>query len=80
MRVGQDAFSLSVDAADPRGDDLVLCAAALHNSFGWLAAIIAWGFVFPHPWKQMLVIVIGLGVVVLFRHREFDPRLTPSRA
>ncbi len=59
MRVGQDSFSLSVDAADPRGDDLVLCAAALHNSFGWLVALIAWGFVFPHPWKQMLALVIG---------------------
>jgi len=65
VRVGQDVFSLSVDAADPRGDDLVLCAAALHNSFGWLAAIIAWGFVFPHPWKHMLVIVIGLAACPL---------------
>jgi serine/threonine-protein kinase len=39
---------------------LLLVAATVHNGFGWLAAFIAWGLVFPHPWWRMMLIVLGL--------------------
>ena len=43
------------------GRDLsFLAAVTVHNGFGWLAALVAWGLVFPHPWSRVLAINLAL--------------------
>ncbi len=37
-----------------------LTAVTVHNGFGWLAALVAWGLVFPHPWRRVLAINLSL--------------------
>ncbi|MFO0803664.1 MAG: serine/threonine-protein kinase [Gemmataceae bacterium] len=43
------------EAETARGIDFLL-ASTCHNGFGWLAALVAWGLVFPHPRSRMIAI------------------------
>lgn len=43
------------EAGAGRGIEFLL-AATCHNGFGWLAALVAWGLVFPHPRGRMIAI------------------------
>jgi serine/threonine-protein kinase len=76
-------------AYDVRGPDVTIAllnGATLHNGFGWLVVIVAWGLVVPHPWKRKLAIVLGLAAcplllgvgLLLTEPAEWRPALTYS--
>ncbi len=50
----------ATDSAGVARDAVFLQLAASHNGFGWLAALVAWGLVFPHPRRRMLAIHAAL--------------------
>jgi serine/threonine-protein kinase len=59
-RLAQYYSLLPYAAAGSEGDRFLLIAVSLHNGFGWLAAFIAFGLVFPHSTRQMRALVFGL--------------------
>ncbi len=50
----------ATDSAGVARDAVFLQLAASHNGFGWLAALVAWGLVFPHSRRRMLAIHAAL--------------------
>jgi serine/threonine-protein kinase len=61
----QYRFFLTTGSAGSDVDIALLYASTLHNGFGWFAALVAWGLVFPHPWRRMLMLVCGLAACPL---------------
>lgn len=50
----------ATDLGGVEREAVFLHLAASENGFGWLAALVAWGLVFPHPWGRTLAINAAL--------------------